>query len=153
MGGRQRMNIRALTSAATHARFPSPILARGATTYDAQGRLSGTYRDGNAEAVAFAYDATGKVTATDALGGASKFYFDHRGLLVKTQDALGNAVHLAFDDEYNLARLTDPAGRSYGYAYDGNGSPHAQHRPFCTPHASVSRLLNRLASVTDANAT
>jgi RHS repeat-associated protein len=121
-------------------------------TYDAQGRLSSTYRDGNAEAVTFAYDATGKVTATDALGGASRFYFDHRGLLVKTEDALGSAVHLAFDDYFNLARLTDPAGRSYGYAYDGNGNLKQSTDPL--GHASrftYQSALNRLASVTDAN--
>jgi RHS repeat-associated protein len=121
-------------------------------TYDAAGRLSGTSRDGNAELVSFAYDTTGKVTATDALGHSSQFYFDHRGLLVKTEDALGNAVHLTFDDYFNLARLTDPAGRSYGYAYDGNGNLTQSTDPLghasrFTYHAS----LNRLASVTDAN--
>jgi RHS repeat-associated protein len=90
--------------------------------YDAQGRLIGTYLAGNAEAVTFAYDSTGKTTVTDALGGASKFYFDHRGLLVKTEDALGNAVHMEFDDYYNLVAMTDPAGRSYNYTYDTRGN-------------------------------
>jgi len=121
-------------------------------TYDAQGRLSSTYRDGNAETVTFAYDTTGKVTATDALGGASKFYFEHRGLLAKTEDALGNAVRLAFDDDYNLVKLTDPAGRSYAYAYDDNGNLTKSTDPL--GHASrftYHSSLNRLASVTDAN--
>jgi len=143
-----------LASAAAHAliEVANSCCTRRYFTYDAQGRLNGTYRNGNAEAVTFAYDSTGKVTATDALGGASQFYFDHRGLLVKTEDALGNAVHLAFDDYFNLARLTDPAGRSYAYAYDGNGNLTQSADPLghasrFTYHAS----LNRLASVTDAN--
>jgi len=126
--------------------------ARRYFTYDAHGRLSGSHRDGNAEAVTFTYDTAGKVIATDALGGASKFYSDHRGLQVKTEDALGNAVHLAFDDNYNLARLTDPAGRSYGYAYDGNGNLTQSTDPL--GHASrftYHAALNRRASVTDAN--
>jgi RHS repeat-associated protein len=143
-----------LTSAATHAltSVANSCCARRYFTYDAQGRLSSTYRDGNAEAVTFTYDSAGKVIATDALGGASKFYFDHRGLLVKTEDALGSAVHLAFDDYFNLARLTDPAGRSYGYAYDGNGNLTQSTDPL--GHASrftYHAALNRLASVTDAN--
>jgi RHS repeat-associated protein len=120
---------------------------------DVQGRLSRTSCDGNDQAVAFTYDTAGKVTATDALGGSSKFCFDHRGLLVKTENALNNAVHLAFDDYFNLARLTDPAGRSYAYAYDGKGNLTQSTDPL--GHASrftYQSALNRLASVTDANA-
>jgi YD repeat-containing protein len=143
-----------LTSAATHALISvaNSCCTRRYFTYDAQGHLAGTHLEGNAEAVTFTYDTAGKVTATDALGGASKFYFDHRGLLVKTEDALGSAVHLAFDDYFNLARLTDPAGRSYGYAYDGNGNLTQSTDPL--GHASrftYHAALNRLASVTDAD--
>ncbi len=121
-------------------------------TYDAQGRLNSTYRDGNAELATFTYDAVGKVTATDAFGGASKFFFDHRDLLAKTEDALGNAVHMAFDNNYNLVRLTDPAGRACAYAYDGSGNLTRSTDPL--GHASrftYETVFNRLASVTDAN--
>ena len=121
-------------------------------TYDAQGRLSGTYLAGNAEAITFSYDSAGKVTATDALSHSSKFYFDNRGLLAKTEDPLGNGVHIAFDDSYNLVRLTDPAGRSYSYAYDTGGNLTRSTDPL--GHASsftFTSSFNRLASVTDAN--
>jgi len=113
-------------------------------TYNPQGRLSGTSRDGGAEAIAFSYDNAGKVTATDALGNASQFYFDHRGFLVKAADALGHAVSLTFgqslylspraphasltgsyhptDQGHNLVRLTDAAGCSYRYTYDSKGN-------------------------------
>ena len=121
-------------------------------TYDAQGRLSSTYRDANAERVDFSYDSAGKVTATNAVGDTSESYFDHRGLLVKTVDGLGNAVSLAYDNAYNLTAITDPSGHSTTYAYDANGN--------LTRSTDASRNLtrftytgtyNRLASVIDAN--
>ena len=122
-------------------------------SYDAQGRVNRTHTEGNAESLTFTYDGAGKVTATDALGNSSSYHFDHRGLLAKTEDAFGNAVHRAFDDAYNLVRLTDPAGRSYNYAYDVYGNLTRTTDPL----GHVSRFtyhtpLNRLASVTDANA-
>ena len=36
--------------------------------YDSKGRLTKESRDGGAETIAYAYDATGEVTVTDALG-------------------------------------------------------------------------------------
>jgi RHS repeat-associated protein len=90
--------------------------------YDAQGRLSETYRDGGVEQVRFCYDSTGTVTATDALGNPSRFCFDDWGRLIKTQNALGNAVYLAFDELGNLTRITDPFGRSFSYNYDSKGN-------------------------------
>jgi RHS repeat-associated protein len=120
--------------------------------YDAQGRLSRTSRDGDAEAVNFSYDNAGKVTATDGLGHSSEFCFDHRGLLTKTEDALNNAVHLAFDDNFNLVRLTDPAGRSHNYGYDDRGNLIRSTDPLS--HATrftFAGAFDRLASVTDAN--
>jgi RHS repeat-associated protein len=119
-------------------------------SYDAQGRLSGTSRDGNAEEVTFAYEA-GKVTTTDALGDSSKFYFDHRGLLVKTEDALGNAVYMSFDDYYNLTALTDPAGRSYTYGYDSRGNLVRSTDPLgYVTRFGYAGAFNRLTTVTDA---
>ena len=120
--------------------------------YESHGWLYQIHRGGGAEAVTFSYDSTGKVTATDALGHSSKFYFDHRGLLVKAENPLGNAVYLGFDDDYNLTSLTDPAGHSYGYGYDGNGNLTSNRDPL----GHVTRFtfggsFNRLASVTDAN--
>jgi RHS repeat-associated protein/uncharacterized repeat protein (TIGR01451 family) len=119
--------------------------------YDVLGRLTGTHLEGNAEAVTFGYDTAGRVTVTDALGYASKFYFDHRGLLAKTEDAMGNAVHLAFDNDYNLVSIMDPTGRFYGYGYDSRGNLVRSVDPL--GHAtqfSFTSAFNRLASVTDA---
>ena len=120
--------------------------------YDAQGRLANTCRDGNAENLTFSYDSAGTVTATDAMGGASAFYFDCRGLLSKTRNALGNAVYLSFDGAYNLTEITDPAGTSYSYAYDAKGNLVRSTDALGNPtQFSYTSAFNRLASVTDAN--
>ncbi|MGD8450865.1 MAG: RHS repeat-associated core domain-containing protein [Phycisphaerae bacterium] len=120
--------------------------------YDAQGRLAVTHLENDAEAVTFTYDTTGKVTATDAWAAESDFYFDYRGLLLKTEDALDNAVQMAFDNDYNLVRLTDPAGNFYEYAYDSKGNLTQSTDPLGNAsHFTYAPPFNRLASVTDAN--
>ncbi len=121
--------------------------------YDAQGRLSYTSRDGDAEAASFSYSDVGKVSVADAFGHSSEFCFDHRGALAKAENALSNALYLAFDNEYNLVRLVDSAGRSYSYHYDDRGNLIRSTDPL----GQISRFvheasLNRLASVIDANA-
>jgi YD repeat-containing protein len=119
--------------------------------YGVDGRLSSTWRDGNAEPVWFGYD-TGIVMATNGVSSVTKYFFDHRGLPVRTEDALGNAVHLDFDDNYNLVGMTDPAGRATGYGYDSRGnltsSTDAMRNPTRLGYTST---LNRLALLTDAN--
>ncbi|MBI2875410.1 MAG: cadherin-like domain-containing protein [Candidatus Tectomicrobia bacterium] len=121
-------------------------------TYDAQGRPASLYRDGNAETVTFAYDSAGRVSTTDATGGTGQFFFDHRGLLVKTEDALSNAVHLSFDDSYNLTSVTDPTGRSYTYSYDARGNlTRSTDSLGHTTRFTYTGPFNRLASLTDAN--
>ena len=113
-------------------------------SFDAFGRLVGTYLGANAEALTFTYgygnglfmlplnglpvftglpSSGGPVcTVTDGLGNTTQFHYDNNGLLAKAVDGLGNAVHLAFDDNYNLVSIIDPAGRSYNYGYDSMGN-------------------------------
>ena len=119
--------------------------------YDGQGRLLSIYRDGNAEKVDFTYDSAGKVTATNALGGSSKFFFDYRGLLIKTENALGNAVQLSFNSNYDLTTILDPTVRSYTYSYDGKGNLlRSTDALGNTSRFTYTGPFNRLASVTDA---
>jgi len=120
-------------------------------TYDAQGRLSSTYLDGNAERVDLTYDSAGKVTATNAAGDSSQFYFDNRGLLVKTVDGLGNAVAMAYDNAYNLTSITDPSGLSSIYSYDAKGNlVRSTDALGSVTRFTYSGTYNQLASVTDA---
>ncbi|MCY2987964.1 MAG: dockerin type I domain-containing protein [Planctomycetota bacterium] len=121
-------------------------------TYDTQGRPAAIYRDDNAERVEFAYDSAGKVTVTNAAGDVGQFYFDQRGLLVKTVDGLGNAVSMAYDTAYNLTAVTDPSGHASTYGYDANGNVVRS----TDANGGVTRFTytdtyNRLASVIDAN--
>ena len=121
-------------------------------TYDSEGRLAGTYPDSGAEMITFGYGSAGTVSATDATGGTSTFFFDKSGLLLKTEDALGNVVRLSYDYWNNLTAVTDPAGRSYTYRYDGKGNLISSTDPLGdTTRFSYIGPFNRLASVTDAN--
>jgi len=120
--------------------------------YDGQGRLIGTHRDGEAEPLTFAYDSVGKVTVTNGAGDTGKFYYDHRGLLVKYEDGLGNSGMFAFDGAGNMARISDPAGRVCSYVYDGAGNLTVSTDPVgATTRFAYTGPFNRMASMVDAN--
>jgi RHS repeat-associated protein len=121
-------------------------------TYDSQGRLADTHADGGAQDVTFAYGPIGTVTATDATGAATQYFFDQRGLLVKVKDPLGHAVRFSFDNSFNLVQVTDPAGQTYTNAYDANGNLTSSTDPL--GHATqytYGGSFNRLTSATDPN--
>lgn len=97
--------------------------------YDARGRLTETFLSGTAadpdnkaEVVKYAYDTAGEVTATDAGGGATSLFFDHRGLVVRTEDGTGAYVRYEYGDDRHLSRETDALGRSRSYTWCGCGS-------------------------------
>ena len=120
--------------------------------FDADGRLSAAWRDGNTEPVWLGYDL-GKVMVTNGASKVTQYYFDHHGLLVKAEDALGDPVYLARDNQFNLTSTTDPVGRSYGYGYDTRGNATSSLDPL----RNVTRFtyttgLNRLSTLQDANA-
>ena len=120
-------------------------------TYDAQGRLASTFRDGEAERATFVYDQAGKVTVTNALGGVGKIFFDQRGLLVKTEDPFGNITTSAFDSAFNLTRVTDTMGQLQTYTYDASGNLTSVTDVLGhTTRFTYSGAFNQLASVTDA---
>src|SRR5262249_6352451 len=90
--------------------------------YDLRGRLDTIARDNNAEQVTFTYDSAGRVTATDGLGGATKYFFDHEGLLAAIEDALGHRTIYDHDGQFNLTGVTDALGQTYQYQYDDRGN-------------------------------
>jgi RHS repeat-associated protein len=121
-------------------------------SYDAQGRLSDTHLDNNAEDVKFTYGAPGAVTATDLNGGASTTYFDNRGLVVKQDDPLHRDTYYAYDSKFNLTQVIDPAGQSHVYVYDTHGNVIRATDPLGnTTQYSYSASFDRLASITDPN--
>ena len=120
-------------------------------TFDSQGRLASTSRDGNAEAVTFSYDQPGEVTVTDANGNSGRLFFDARGLLVKTADPLGNLTSFSFDNNLNLTGVTDAADQIQSFAYDKFGNLTSATDQLHNTTSFTYGPLNRLTSVTDAN--
>jgi YD repeat-containing protein len=119
--------------------------------YDSRGRLSSTYRDGNAETVAFDHDTIGRVSLSDALGHSTRYFLDHAGRVVKIENPLGHAVQFAFDDLGRLANAIDPAGLATAFEYDRRGnlirSTDALRN---VTRFTYTTTQNRLASLIDA---
>ncbi len=124
---------------------------RRTLAYDSLGRLVETRLNGSAERMAFGYANTGMVTATNAFGNTTRFYFDRQGMLARTEDAFGRRVNLAFDNNYNLTQATDPTGRASEFHYDANGnltqSVDAQNHSTRFAYAGPQ---NRLGTLIDA---
>ncbi len=121
-------------------------------TYDGNGRLYEVFRDGQAEKVTFTYGSSGKVSATDATGGTTDFFFDHRGLQVKVEDPLDNPVYFTFDNQYNLLEITGPTGLSTSYNYDPQGNLIRSIDALGNPTSfAYSGPYNRLTKLADAN--
>lgn len=120
-------------------------------TYDADGRCSGTYRDGNAEPLQFSYPGTGTVRLTDGRGNSSTLQYDHCGYLVRSTDPLGQGGLFQFDGRGQLTGLADNEGRRVDLSYDGRGNltrvQDALGQPVSFAYAGPQ---NRLAAVTDA---
>ncbi|HEY1378789.1 MAG TPA: RHS repeat-associated core domain-containing protein [Gemmataceae bacterium] len=120
-------------------------------TYDTHGRLDSMARDNNAERVSFTYDSAGRVTATDALGNATKFFFDHQAQVAAVEDALGRRTLFGHDNDFNLTSVTDALGQNYLYQYDGRGNVVRATNPLGQVTAfGYTADFNRLASLTDA---
>ena len=98
-------------------------------TYDTHGRLDSMARDNNAERVSFTYDSAGRVTATDALGDATMYFFDQQGQLAAVEDGLGRRTLFSHDEDFNLTQITDALGQNYLYQYDGRGNVDPRHQP------------------------
>jgi YD repeat-containing protein len=121
-------------------------------TYDSHGRLASTYRDGGAEAITFSYDTAGTVTATDALGNPSQFFFDDWGTILKSTNPLGNSVLLSLDANRNLSSVTDPAGRTSLFQYDsGDNLTRFTDAMGHATSFTYTADFNRLDKLTDAN--
>src|SRR5262249_27410754 len=85
--GEHLLSVRGIDGQTTHSTYGTGALLHALQsiqypdnthaffTYDTHGRLDSMARDNNAERVSFTYDSAGRVTATDALGKATKFFF------------------------------------------------------------------------------
>ena len=121
-------------------------------SYDAQGRLVGTTRDGGQEGVAFSYPTPGQVTATDSLGDSATIFYDARGLPVETRDALGNISTAQYDTKtLQIGRITEPTGQTRTFAYDAQGNITSATDELGYKTTFLSGQFNRVTALTDAN--
>jgi RHS repeat-associated protein len=92
--------------------------------YDNRGRLIASFLTGNIDRVDLAYDmAPGQVTLTDQANVASKAFFDHRGLLVRSEDGLGHFTVNTYNDARQLIESSDDLGRKTNYTRCDCGRP------------------------------
>jgi RHS repeat-associated protein len=90
--------------------------------YDHRGRLLATFLGDDTERIEYNYGEAGRVTATDASGVSTSLFFDHRGLVVRTEDDFGNYTRYEYDGARQLIRETDTLGRSVSYAWSEAGA-------------------------------
>ena len=119
-------------------------------SYDAEGRLAGSWRDGNVDSYTYSYNL-GQVTVTDFNGDAAQFFYNEQGLPVKTIDPLGNVAYGVYDGNGNLTSATGPTGLVETFSYDNNGNLTSVTNPLGQSDSfSYAGPGNLLASSTDA---
>lgn len=109
--------------------------------YDEFGRI---IRISNPEgAVTYEYSGVNEVCVTDAVGNATKMYFNASGNLARLLDASGEMLETSYseyllnsgvscglfhkssyvyDENHNLTQVVDASGKSVLYTYDGKGN-------------------------------
>ncbi|HEY4313325.1 MAG TPA: CARDB domain-containing protein [Pirellulales bacterium] len=121
-------------------------------TYDGEDRLFATSQDGNANEVTYTYEQPGEVTTTDAVGDASRTFYDDRGLVARTQDSLGNITSYAYDPSTLLvSQVTDPANQTQSFLYDKLGNLLSSTNQLGNTTLFSYGNNSRLTSMTDAN--
>ncbi|NIR64256.1 MAG: hypothetical protein GWO10_10900 [candidate division Zixibacteria bacterium] len=119
-------------------------------SYDSKGRLTGTNRDGGAEAVTFTHDSTGKVTAQDATGRKIDNYFGPGGQILQVRDGNNNVMNLTYDNNYQLTQVTGPSGEENRYFYNSLGNVVGIEDPSKKITAlEYTSAFNNLSGVTD----
>jgi len=119
--------------------------------YNERGWLVSAQQGGGDVAVVFSYGPSGSVEVTTAEGEESTFFYDHRGLLVKSTDPLDNTFQVAFNDSLLPTAITDPAGRLYTAQYDEYGNQTVSTNPLGqTVRYHYADPFGRIASMTDS---
>ena len=119
--------------------------------YDPQGRMIDQHRDGNAEAVTYAYGAGGQLITTDATQHSTTGLFNEFGLPGLVIDPLGRSTAFKYDANQHLVLITGPDGTSYAYSYDNQGNLARQVDPLGhVTNFTYDPQFNNLLSLTDA---
>ena len=125
-------------------------------SYDARGRLSTTYRNGNTNLITYTYDNAGRVNVADNLGFTSLFY-DANGLLTRTQDPFGYFTTALYGDDFRISQIIDPLGQTQSFGWDTAGSLNSNTDQlgnttrFNYDWIGQNNTIRRMTSFTDAN--
>jgi RHS repeat-associated protein len=122
-------------------------------TYTAAGRLSATAVQSGQSKVSTAYSyspGSGRVKVSAAAGSVTQYFFDARGLLLKTIDPLGNVSTSTYDSNNNLLSATGPTGLTATFTYDSHGNMVSSKNAAGQTVAFAYGSLNRITSITDA---
>ncbi|MCK6477705.1 MAG: hypothetical protein L6Q35_12845 [Phycisphaerales bacterium] len=148
------------TSAAASMHALRTVTTGGVTKnfeYDALGHLKATDINGSTSRIEFASGSAGQVTTTDAGGGTSTLWFDHRGLLGKVTDPFGRITTLQYGEDMRLSRIVDPVGQSQAFTWCSCGSmtsstdQSGKTTRFTYDYVGPSKTVRRMTSFTDAN--
>ncbi len=119
--------------------------------YDDRGRLTATGLTGNVQRVEYGYDETGRVMATDAAGVAASLFFDHRGLVARTEDSLGAYTRYEYNDARQMVRETNSLGQARSYVWSNSGQLRSMTDEYGrTTIFTLGGPLNRPTAFTDA---
>jgi len=117
--------------------------------WDNIGRLTGEWRDGEAERQTYSYDTQGTITVDNEASDSLVQRFGHRGQLLSSEDSEDHQLALSYDPTRNPTRLQDALGSPAMLIYDSHGNPLGLR----DLAGGVTRLtygsLDRLASLRD----
>ena len=120
-------------------------------TYDARGRLSGTYVNDHVGAATFAEEGPTGLRITDASGASSRLYFNQFGLPSRAVDATGRFANVAYDAALEVSRVTDAAGQPSSYRHDAAGNLTQSTNPLgLSTRFQYASPFNRLTGLVDA---
>jgi RHS repeat-associated protein len=117
--------------------------------YDVQGRLIRTSRDGGAESKIYAYDGSGGVTITNALGASTRMFYNHFSQLGRMIGPLGAVQEYTYDNDHQLITLTGEGGIRTSMTYDDRGNRTGLNTPLGASLSASFGDTGNLAGLVD----
>jgi RHS repeat-associated protein len=117
--------------------------------YDTMGHVTKMSRDGGTEAITFAYDPSGTVTITDAMGNSTLMLSDEYGQIGESTDPRGAITRFSYDQWHNLISAVTPNNSTSSFGYDAIGNPVASTDPMGYRQSFGYGTYGKLTSLTD----
>ena len=142
------------TTATKTFAFTSPIGRQGASTIDAQGRITQA-QFGGLNASNYVYDSRGRLsTATFGAGAETRAYnlsYNSAGFLSSITDPLSRAESYLYDSAGRITQRTLRDGRVIAFGYDANGNLISITPPGRSAHSFTFNAVNLGTSYTAPN--